>query len=169
MPRLSQLAKNIPSAVYLYALLGVAVIGAYQGWAYHQREIGKREMQIVQYEHTNRTLRQLADSLAKQYRVDTVRFRVIRTQVDTLTQAVENWKTDTLKVVEYVAKADTAIKACSVALATCEQRVGVAERGWKGARDEIAVLKASFPSKARPWLYGAVGVGAGYLAGRVIK
>ena len=163
------LLKRIPSAAYLYAVLGVALIGAYQGWAYQMRERGKLELRIAQHERTNATLRHEADSLAKVYRVDTVRFRVIRTQVDTLTRTVENWKTDTLKVVEYVTKADSTIRVCSLALQTCEQRVAVAQRGWDGARKEIAILKANYPSKARPWLYGAIGLGAGYLAGKVIR
>ena len=163
------LLKNIPSSAYLYALLAVALIGAWQANNYHQREIGKRDLLIAAAERTNADLRHLADSLAKAYRVDTVRFRVIRTQVDTLTRTVENWKTDTLKVVEYVTKADSTIKVCSMALATCEERVAVAQRGWDGARKEIAILKANYPSKARPWLYGAIGLGAGVLVGKAVK
>lgn len=164
---LTQALQRIPSVAYLYAVLGVAVIGAWQANNYHQREIGKRDLLIASAERTNATLRHQADSLAKQYRVDTVRFRVTKTRVDTLTQTVDNWKTDTLKVVEYVAKADTAIKACSMALLTCEQRVGIAQAGWDNARKEIANLKKATPSKAKPWLYGAIGLGTGYLAGRI--
>lgn len=170
MPKISGLTlalQRIPQAAYLYAVLAVAVIGVWQANNYHQREIGKRDLLIAQHERTNADLRHQADSLAKQYRVDTVRFRVIRTQVDTLTRTVENWKTDTLKVVEYVTKADSTIRVCSLALQTCEQRVAVAQRGWDGARAEIVLLKKAHPSRARPWIYGGIGIGVGYLAGRI--
>lgn len=170
MPKISGLTlalKRIPSAAYLYAVLGVAVIGGYNVFVHQQREVGKRDLLIAQHERTNEQLRKTQDSLAKAYRVDTVRFRVIRTQVDTFTRTVENWKTDTLKVVEYVTKADSAIRVCSMALVTCEQRVAVAQRGWDGARKEIALLKSAMPSKARPWIYGGIGIGVGYLAGRI--
>lgn len=169
MTRLLALLKRVPHAAYLYAVLGVAMIGAWQANNYHQREIGKRDSLIATAERTNEQLRKAQDSLAKQYRVDTVRFRVIRTQVDTLTRTVENWKTDTLKVVEYVTKADSTIKSCVQALQTCDERVGVATRGWNNARAENALLKASFPSKTKPYVYGAIGVGIGYLVKSVLK
>lgn len=161
--------KRIPSAVYLYMLLAIGIFGAYQSFVYHQRQIGKRELQIVQYEIANRDLRREADSLAKRYRVDTIWRRVTQTRVDTMATTVDRWKHDTLRVVEFVARADTAAKACTQALQTCEQRVGVATRGWDNARAENAILKASFPSKAKPWLYGAAGIGIGVLAGRWVK
>jgi len=44
---------------------------------------------------------------------------------DTLTQTVETWKHDTVKVVEYVARADSTIRSCTAALLTCEQRVAL--------------------------------------------
>ena len=53
------------------------------------------------------------------------------------TAAVERWKRDTLKVVEYVKQSDSTIKACTQALQTCDERVGIAQRGWDGARQEI--------------------------------
>jgi hypothetical protein len=84
-------------------------------------------------------------------------------------RSVDVWKHDTLKVVEYVAKADTTIRACTQALSTCEARIGVAQRGWDGARDEIALLKKSIPSSSQKYLYMAIGSGIGYLAGRIIR
>ena len=166
MPKISGLTlalRRIPSAAYLYGVLAVAVFGAYQGWAYHQREVGKRDLLIAQAEQENATLRAREDSLAKAYRVDTLRlWRTVRA-LDTLTVSVDHWKTDTLKVVEYVGKADSTVKACTLALGTCEQRVAVAQKGWDNARREIATLKASFPSKLSPWRHGAIGaiLGAG--------
>lgn len=164
---LTGLLRQLPSTAYLYGLLAVALIAGYQGWAYHQREVGKRDLLIAQAERTNADLRHAADSLAKVYRVDTLRLTKIRRVTDSLTVTVDRWKHDTLRVVEYVIKADSTIKVCTAALSTCEARVGIATRGWDNARAEIATLKANYPSKARPWLYGALGAGAGYLAGRL--
>lgn len=161
------LLRQIPSAAYLYAVLGVAVIGGYNVFVHQQREIGKRDLLIAQHERTNEQLRKAQDSLAKVYRTDTVRLTRYRLRVDSLTTTVELWKHDTVKVVEYVTKADSTIRVCSQALLTCEQRVGVAQKGWDNARAEIAKLKSATPSRARPWLYGAAGVGLGYLAGRI--
>ncbi len=167
----AQLAKffgRLPLTVYLVAG-GVAVFG---GWLTinnrHQREVGKRELQIVQYEMANRDLRRANDSLAQVYRVDTLRLTRLKLQTDTLTQTVERWKRDTLKVVEYVVRADSTIAACTQALQTCEARVLVAQKGWTGAREELKVLKASFPSPVQKyrWLVGGVIGGAviGYVA-----
>lgn len=51
---------------------------------------------------------------------DTIRLTRWRTQFDTLTDSVEVWKHDTLRVVEYVRVADSTVAACTDALATCE-------------------------------------------------
>ncbi len=163
------LLSRIPQVAYLYAAIGVTLVGGYNLWAHQQREIGKRDVLIAQAEQTNADLRHTADSLSKVYRIDTLRLTKIRRVTDSLTVTVDQWKHDTVKVVEYVEKADSTIKVCTQALLTCDQRVGIAQRGWDNARRENALLKASFPSKVRPWLYGFAGVGAGYIAGRVIR
>jgi hypothetical protein len=166
---LKALLGKVPSQVYLYATLAAAVIAGYNGWAYHQREIGKRDVQIEDLEHANAGLLHARDSLTIVYRTDTLRLTKIRQVTDSLTVTVERWKHDTLKVVEYVTKADSTIRVCTAALQTCDQRVGVAQRGWDGARAEIKLLKASLPSPAQKWLYGAAGVGVGFLAGHYLK
>jgi len=167
MTRLLAYLKQLPTIVYLViAGLGI-LVGGYRCWAHVQQEYGKRDLHIAQAERTNADLRHAKDSLNVVYRTDTVRFtRYLRT-TDSVFANVERWKTDTLKVVEYVAKADTTIRACTQALSTCEQRVGVAQKGWDGARAEIAILKKSIPSSSQKWLYMAIGGGAGYLAGRI--
>ena len=163
------LLKHVPSVVYLYAALAVLVVGGYNAWAYQQRQIGKRELELVQMTHDLRQARREADSLAKVYRVDTVRFRVIKTQVDTLTRVVESWKHDTLRVVEYVTKADSAIKACSAVVLTCEERVGAVQRALDASEKANHVLRLSMPNPAQKWLYGAIGLGTGLLARSLVK
>ena len=163
------LLSHVPQKAYIISGAIVILWGAWTANNYHQREIGKRDLLIAQHERTNADLRHQADSLSKVYRTDTLRLTKIRRVTDSLTVTVDQWKHDTVKVVEYVAKADSTIKVCSLALQTCEQRVSVAQRGWDGARDEIKLLKASMPSPAKKWLYGLAGVGVGYVAGRVQK
>ena len=160
------LFKQVPPFVYIVA--GVLTLAG--GWLAldraKQRQIGALNAQIAAQEQTNADLRRAQDSLAKAYRTDTLRLTKIRRVTDSLTVTVDQWKHDTVKVVEYVVKADSTIKVCSLALQTCEQRVSVAQRGWDGARDEIKLLKASI-SPAKKWLWAGVGVGAGYIAGRL--
>lgn len=163
------LLKNVPSTAYIYATVALLVVGAYNGWAYHIRQDGKRDLLIAQHERTEKQLRHDADSLRGVYRTDTLRLTKYRLRTDSLTTTVELWKHDTLRVVEYVAKADTAIKACVQALQTCDQRVAVAQRGWDGARAENALLKKNQPSRATPYVWGIAGIGIGYLARTVIK
>jgi len=151
-------------------VLAVAALGGLVAWNnQHQRAIGKRDIQIHQYEVANHALRAEADSLAKAYRVDTLRLTRLKLRTDTLTQTVERWKRDTLTVVEYVTRADSTIKACTQALSTCDERVGVAQRGWAGARDEMKVLKASFPSPVQKWRWGAAGALVGAVVGRLVR
>ena len=163
------LLKQIPVVAYLYAVLGVAIISGIGYYNHVQREIGRREAEISQLEHANRDLRRAQDSLANAYRVDTIRLTKIRTVTDSLTVTVDRWKHDTIRVVEYVTKADSAIRSCVQALQTCEQRVAVATRGWDGARAEIALLKRQAPSPMQKYVYGAGGVGIGVLVHALLK
>lgn len=83
-----------------------------------------------------------ADSLeARVARIDTVivvqrdTFLVRRARVDTMTVTVESWKHDTVKVVEYVTAADSAIRACSALVLSCDQRDSVRVlqlEAWEG-------------------------------------
>lgn len=163
------LLSKIPTTVYLVA----GAVALFASWLainnQNQRAIGKRDIQIHQYEVANAALRHEADSLAKVYRVDTLRLTRLKLRTDTLTQTVERWKHDTLEVVRYVVQADSTIKACGKALSVCEARAGVAERGWAGARDEIRVLKAQMPGRGQRWQDRAVGLAAGLIVGYVAK
>lgn len=97
------------------------------------------------------------DSLATvTARVDTIYTRDTLTlwrqvrATDTLTATVEVWKRDTLRVVEYVQKADSTIRSCAAAVLTCEARVAVRdsalatwERRWEA--------RPKPPSKLAVW------------------
>lgn len=109
------------------------------------------------------------DSLKRlQPRVDTLyvaqrdTFVRFRTKWDTARVDVERWKYDTVKVVRYVALADSTIRACSAALLTCEARVALRDR--RIAALETAVL-ASLRLNGRPWT--AAGVSYDPVTGRL--
>jgi hypothetical protein len=113
------------------------------------------------------------DSLAAvAARVDTVYTRDTLTlwrqvrRTDTLTQTVEAWKHDTVRVVEYVRQADSTIRSCTATVLTCEQRVAVRDSA-------LATWQARWDARPKPasaWrvLLEKVGWGlAGYGAGRL--
>lgn len=150
----------------LAILTGSGALGYYNAV---QRRIGRQEAEIAQLVAERRQALMRADSLEKAYKVDTVKFwRTVRT-VDTLTQSVDVWKHDTLKVVEYVEKADTAIKACTLALQTCEQRVGAERQVNATLKAENAVLRKQLPSRYDPLRHRIEGAVVGLAVGALLK
>lgn len=114
------------------------------------------------------------DSLAKvARRVDTVHLvrrdtmyrRIAR--VDTMTVTVDQWKHDTVRVVEYVTRTEAALRACTQADTTCVERVANRDRqlvAWEGRWE----TREKPPSAFRQWseriASGLVGYGLGRLA-----
>ena len=89
-----------------------------------------------------------ADSLAQVYRTDTVRlWRTLRT-LDTLTETVDRWKHDTVRVVEFVTQAAEAAAACTETVQTCEHRVAAAQEQTAAVRDSVRGL---LTLERRPW------------------
>lgn len=85
---------------------------------------------------------------------------------DTLTATVETWKHDTVRVIEYVTRADSTIRSCAAAVLTCEQRVAVRDSTNAALRALNASterqLRAERGKRVRDALTGA---GVGLLAG----
>lgn len=118
------------------------------------------------------------DSLAKvQARVESVyvtrRDTVVRriTRVDSLTQTVTEWKHDTLRVVEYVTATDSALRACSALILSCDERAAIQRQQYSALaakhRADEAVLRARVPTMRSKLVSGALVFGAGWLAGRL--
>ncbi len=123
----------------------------------------------------SKRLRHALDSLAAVsaridtvYASDTVRLWRNVKSVDTMTVTVHSWKHDTLKVVEYVERADSAVRACVAVVLTCEARVALRDT-------RIALLdslnantaKRLRAAKGARWRDAALALGAGYLVGRL--
>lgn len=163
------LLKQVPSVAYLYGALAVMAVSGVTYYNHVQREIGKRDLLLASSRAEIKDWKHKADSLAKVYRIDTVRLTRLRVATDTLTQTVEVWKRDTVKVVEYVTKADSALKACTQVIGTCEARGNALQNALNASEKANRLLKASMPSKLAPWRQAALGAIAGYLVFRVTK
>lgn len=101
------------------------------------------------------------------YRTDTLRLVRWRTRWDTVVRDVERWKHDTLRVVEYVAVADSTIRACTAALTSCDRL-----RQLQQERAELAEeqLRLRTQGQRRRQVLGIVGAAAvGVAAGRLLR
>ena len=106
------------------------------------------------------------------YRRDTVRLWRLSGRVDTLTQTVDRWKHDTIRVLEFVAAADSTIQACRAVVLTCEARVAaeqaigaaaVADRDSRRARAGKAERSARWAGTWRGMAWGIVASAAAVL------
>jgi hypothetical protein len=154
----------------LLALTSLAIIGgAIASYEHSAKEQARIKAELVVADSTIYFWQAKADSLATAYRVDTIRFTSYRLRTDTMTTTVELWKHDTLKVVEYVTRADSTIKACTLALHDCEARVGAVQHALDASQSEVRTLKAHIPPPGQKWVERAIGFGAGYVFFRVVR
>lgn len=101
------------------------------------------------------------------YRTDTLRFVRWRTRWDTVARDVERWKHDTLRVVEYVAVADSTIRACTAALTSCDRL-----RQLQQARAELAEQQLAIGQRGhrrRQLVTGIVAAAAGVAIGARLR
>lgn len=154
---LRALFRQLPATAYLYALLAAALLSLYAGWAHYQREIGRRDILTALARAELRDAKRQIDSLGKVYRVDTLRLTRYRLKTDSLTTTVELWKHDTVRVVEYVARANSTIRVCTQALATCDAMVGAERRGRIAAETDARLLRRAMPGRLTPWRHRAEG------------
>lgn len=107
-----------------WILLGALVLAA----VFHFRFLREKSEVDAQRSQLQAALDSLAGETAK---VDTIYVRDsvtvwrLKRATDTLTRTVDRWKHDTIKVVEYVERADSTIRACSQLVLTCEARVAL--------------------------------------------
>lgn len=142
-------AKAIP-----YALLAVAAIGFKVQYDRNQRAIGAAEVVISQTRHERDSLRAVKDSLAvaSHAQVETLRVAVIRRIP--IRDTVERFLRDTVpvpvEVVREIVRADSlVIRACTVALGTCEQEKAALRRDLFLSRQETDAVRRLQPSGFR--------------------
>lgn len=108
------------------------------------------------------SLADLADSLRHAVRKDTVVLWRVKKELDTLTVSVDRWKHDTVKVVQYVQKTDSAIRACTAVISTCQAQLLVADQRLTEQKLQTELYRKQLPSAkskvlrtARDMLIGA--------------
>ena len=146
--------------------LVLAVAGSALGAAFYAGQWVARDATLAAARDTVRVELLRLDTI---YRRDTVRLTHWREKWDTVRQDVERWKHDTLRVVEYVAVADSTIRACVAALATCEQQKAALTRRAELAEEAYRRTLAKVPSGKRraAELIGAAA--AGVVIGRAVR
>lgn len=116
----------------------------------------------------------VADSLRGQYRADTVRLRSWRTRWDTVRAGIDTLH-DTVTVPvevvrEVVAVADSTVKACTMALRTCERRIAAAESVTVAVRVQRDAWQSALTATERRGRWEKLlWLGAGVLGGRLLR
>lgn len=134
----------------LPGIIGILLALALFGWQGSRRDASYARAE-------SRRLASVVDSLERvKTRVDTVHAVTVRTVVrqvtrlDTLTQTVDRWKSDTIRVVEYVTRADSLARACTALIESCEAKVNARDallttQGQK-FRADLAIVQAKVPT-----------------------
>lgn len=103
------------------------------------------------------------------YQRDTVRLTRWRERWDTVSRDVERWKHDTVEVVRFVQVADSTIRACVAALATCEQQKAALTRRAELAEEAYRRTLVRVPSARRRTIELVGAAAAGLAAGRIAR
>jgi hypothetical protein len=146
-------------------LLGLTVLGAVVGMAW---ELGRREGERAGWAHRHRVIVESLYVTDTLYRRDTLRLRRLVTRWDTVRDSIDRWKHDTVVVERVVRVADSTIRACRQALATCETRVALQQRRAELAESLLARQAARDvrAERARMAAAGVTGVVIGLLVPR---
>lgn len=142
--------------------LTLSVTAAALGGAFYAGQWVARDAVLAAARDTVRVELRRLDTV---YQRDTVRLTRWRERWDTVRQDVERWKHDTLRVVEYVQVADSTIRACVAALATCEQQKAALTLRAELAEEAYRRTVAQVPSARRRTLELVGAVAAGVVIG----
>jgi hypothetical protein len=147
----------------LLALGAAAALGA-GAWELGRRD-GRAEGLAVERAAVVETLAVL-DTV---YLRDTLRLRVLVTRWDTLRQAVDRWKHDTITVERVVQVADSTIRACTATVLTCEQRVALTTRRAELAEEELAIHRRRIPTRREQAMTHGLAAAGGLALGLVVR
>ena len=151
----------------LHALaLTLSVAAAALGGAFYAGQWVARDATLAGKRDTVRVELLRLDTV---YQLDTVRLTRWRERWDTVRQDVERWKHDTIRVVEYVRVADSTIRACVAALATCEQQKAALTRRAELAEEAYRRTLVQVPTAKRQALTYAAAAALGLAAGRIAR
>lgn len=164
-PEQEQKVNKVTRTLAIYGALVVCLFGLKYAYDKHQQEIGALTVLLEHSEKSADEYREASRVNAERYAKAVKTFTRLKTRTDTLRDSLVI--TDTLKVKEYVAAADSTIKACSLVVLTCED-VQKSLRGQIAAQDTtIGILKKQIPGKLTTAKNIAIGVLIGFAAGNL--
>ena len=146
--------------------LTLSVAGAALGAAFYAGQWVARDATLAAARDTVRVELLRLDTV---YQRDTVRLTRWRERWDTVRTTVDLWKHDTIRVVEYVRVADSTIRACVAALATCEQQKAALTLRAELAEEAYRRTLAQVPSARRRTLELVGAAAAGVVIGRAAR
>jgi hypothetical protein len=146
-------------SLWLVLTLATAAVGA-AFYAGQRVEAGR------QYDREVKVVVESIAVLDTVYKTDTLRLTRWRTKYDTLVETRDIH--DTVWVQEFIAVADTAIRLCTAALRTCEQRVALEAKRANLAEGKLKSLTTGQEKKERQkvLLGAALGLVGGVLLAR---
>jgi hypothetical protein len=147
-----------------YLLLTVAV--ATIGGAFYAGQWVARDAALAAKRDTVRVELLRLDTV---YQRDTVRLTRWRERWDTVRTTVNRWKHDTVEVVRFVQVADSTIRACVAALATCEQQKAALTRRAELAEEAYRRTIVQVPSSRRQALTHAAAAALGVVIARAAR
>ena len=151
------------SPLLTVALVAVALFGLF-AYGSEQRRRGAAEAEVAQLQHVNDSLKGVQAKVEIRYVRDTIRVTQWKTRYVTALDTLR--LTDTVAVKEFIAIADSTIKSCSVALLTCEERVGVRDQRIRALERQIDAMPKP-PSTLRVWAERAILLYGGYKLGQL--
>lgn len=146
-------------------VLALAVAAGVVAFGYHERQVGALKAEVVSLDATVASLKHQEAKVDTVFRTDTLALNRVLVRYDT----ARVHDTVTVDSVVYVerAVADSAVRACTVSLAHCEE-------GWRLATARADTLARLLPMLKPPptwqrWVFGGLGLAAGFFAGRHFK
>lgn len=153
---------NLERRVFAIAALVMAAWIGFTIYMRGERQIGAAQQREQQALARADSLERVSAKLDTVYVVqrDTLWRRIAR--LDTLTVTVEQWKHDTVRVVEYVTRADSVVRACTALVVTCEEEKAVFRSTIASLEDARKAHEQTHPSKLKRLTQdlGKVGLGA---------
>jgi hypothetical protein len=144
--------SRVAIAILIALAVLTVVVLVFRAGDRHRAEADRIALAGREYRVADSVSRALAPKIARVDTLvvhDTVKVRVAITRVATLTDTVLHHLTDTVLVKEYVARSDTALKACSELSHDCAQFRSFAIQKFAADSNKFVAFRASIPKPPR--------------------
>ncbi len=147
---------GVTIAALAVTLLGGAW-GAMRAHDAEQRAIGARDVKIHALDSVIAANKQQTAKVDTLWRIDTLKLARVVARTDTLRDSVLKHVTDTLIVKEYIARSDSALRACSLVVDDCARFHSLAEQRFGAYEAKIKALET--PAAKSRWTDGRLTIG----------